>query len=184
MSDKKKANVKAHDNGAGPIYIGRGKSSIGPVLIAFTSQGMCALRLDDGTPPDKALKDLKRHFPRRRLEENGPASRPYLAMVDRVLAGRLDAGRVPLDPRGTAFQQKVWRTMLRIPHGRTCSYQELAAKVGKPRAVRAVASACARNPIALIVPCHRVLRSDGSLGGYYYGLKKKQEILRFEASHS
>ena len=105
---------------------------------------------------------------------------PLLAKVTRVLAGRLPAERIPLDPAGTPFQKRVWRKMLEVPWGQTLSYSDLARKVGKPRAVRAVASACARNPIACIVPCHRILRKGGGLGGYYWGLEKKRELLERE----
>ena len=92
----------------------------------------------------------------------------------------MPAASLPLDLIGTDFQKRVWRELLKVPWGRTLTYSELARKIGEPTAVRAVASACARNPVAMIVPCHRILCKDGSLGGYYWGLPKKKRLLERE----
>lgn len=97
-------------------------------------------------------------------------------------AGKRRNFKLKLAPQGTEFQQRVWAQLKKIPYGKTVSYQELARAVGKPRAVRAVASACGANPIAIVIPCHRVIRSDGSLGGYASGVKVKQALLEFEAA--
>jgi len=100
--------------------------------------------------------------------------------IRQVLAGQLPASSVPLDPAGTVFQKRVWNEMVKLPWGSTISYSDLARRVGNPRAVRAVASACARNPITFIVPCHRILHKGGGVGGYYWGVEVKQRLLEME----
>lgn len=153
---------------------------IGEFLVVASPKGLCSLRLiaDGGLP--KVLKEVRRDFPDATLLANDKAVAPLAAMIDAVIAGRLPAVKVPLDMRGTPFQQRVWKTLVRLPWGKTLTYSELAAKAGSPLAVRAVASACANNPVMFVVPCHRILRKGGGLGGFYWGLEMKRQLLERE----
>ena len=162
------------------IRYGIGSTPVGPVLVASTEKGLCSLKL---APRNIALAELRRWFPRAELIRDDRSAAPLLKKLRGLMNGE-DAGGlgIPLDLRGTAFQQRVWQELGRIPAGTTCSYSELARRVGRPRAVRAVANACACNPIAILVPCHRVLRSDGSLGGYRWGPGIKRQLLQHEGS--
>ena len=152
-------------------------TSLGTMLATATAKGLCALRFCHESQRSEDLAELKKQFPRTELKEDPDTLRFLLAQVEKVLEGRLPAARVPLDLAGTPFQKRVWQKLLEVPWGQTLSYSDLARQVGKPRAVRAVASACARNPIVFIIPCHRILRKGGGLGGYYWGLQMKQELL-------
>jgi len=152
--------------------------SLGQVLIAATSRGICTIAFGDA--PDDLRSELQARFPR--AEQRDPdAALDQLA--DRVVA-MIDqselADDLPLDLIGTAFQQRVWRALREIPRGETRSYGEIAAQVGVPGAARAVGSACGKNPIAVAVPCHRVLRDDGGIGGYRWGLPRKRTLLERE----
>src|SRR5271165_949293 len=152
----------------------------GRLLVGATDKGVCFIGFAE---PDAALMgDLRRRFPRASVTTDDPA----LADTVRAVVAFLDEPRqaldLPLDLRGTAFQQRVWRTLCRIPLGETRTYGELARMVGDPRAVRAVARSCARNPVSLAVPCHRVVGSDGSLTGYRWGVPRKQALLEKEAA--
>ena len=156
-----------------------GRSSLGAVLVASSSRGVCGCFL--GGDPEALLRDLERRFPRAELVG---ADGDYERTVARVIALVEDPNQgaeLPLDLRGTAFQQRVWQALRRVPAGRTVSYAELAEMVGEPKAVRAVAGACAANPVAIAVPCHRVVRRDGGLSGYRWGVERKRELLRREA---
>jgi AraC family transcriptional regulator of adaptative response/methylated-DNA-[protein]-cysteine methyltransferase len=174
--------LKTHPNGVARevIRYGVGQTPTGRILVARTERGICALRLLDGTTPAAELVDLRRKFPAADFQEDSSAAKALIHQINAVLEGQQKASSVPLDLQGTAFQKKVWQTLLTVPRGKTWSYSQLAAKVGKPRAVRAVASACARNPVGLLVPCHRILRNDGSLGGYGGGLERKRALLEME----
>ncbi len=146
-------------------------TSLGAMLVAATDKGVCRLSFDEGR------EALERRFPHAQLIEGGEGFAGLLQqVVDAVEAPGLDHS-VPLDVRGTAFQEAVWRELRRIPAGETRSYAEIAAAVGKPGAVRAAGSANGANNVAVLIPCHRVIRSDGSLGGYAYGLEIKQALL-------
>lgn len=154
--------------------------SLGRVLVAATERGLCAVLLgdDDGTLVD----ELAQRFPQA-ARRAGDAV--FAARVRDVVACVDDeAGdpRLPLDVRGTVFQQRVWQALTRIPRGRTIDYAGLAAELGMPRGARAVAAACAANPIAVLVPCHRVVRGDGALAGYRWGLARKQALLAREGA--
>jgi AraC family transcriptional regulator of adaptative response/methylated-DNA-[protein]-cysteine methyltransferase len=131
--------------------------------------------------PDKLARDLQDRFPKARLVG---ADREYEALVARVV-GLVEAPALgvdlPLDIRGTAFQQRVWKALRKIPAGKTATYADIAARIGLPKAVRAVASACAANRLAVAIPCHRVVRSDGSLSGYAWGVERKRKLLQAEA---
>jgi AraC family transcriptional regulator of adaptative response/methylated-DNA-[protein]-cysteine methyltransferase len=149
------------------------------VLIAATDKGVCAI--DIGDEPETLLDRLMARFPRAKLQENDP---DFGKLVEKVLA-LLESPRngpdLPLDIQGTAFQRRVWMALRDIPAGSTSTYAEIAARIGNPKAVRAVANACASNEIAVAVPCHRVLRSDGKLAGYRWGIERKRMILEKEA---
>ena len=149
-------------------------TSLGPMLVAATTNGVCRLSFSEGR------EDLAARFPRAELVEGGAE---FAALLQRVVDAVEHPGTgadIPLDVRGTAFQQRVWAELRKIPPGETRSYAEIAAAAGKPRAVRAAGSANGANNVAVLIPCHRVVRSDGSLGGYAYGLDIKRELLSRE----
>lgn len=156
-----------------------GECSLGSILVAATSRGVCAILLGDD--PQALVHDLERRFVRATLVG---ADAGFEALVARVI-GLVEDPRVgaelPLDVRGTAFQQRVWQALRRIPAGRTTSYAELARGLGQPNATRAVAQACAANPVAVAIPCHRVVRTDGEVSGYRWGVERKQALLAREA---
>ena len=160
-----------------PLCYSSLQTPIGTFLVVASSKGLCALRLIEDRGLPAVLKEVQRDYPDVPLAEDERAVRPLARKIEEVIAGRLAAAEVPLDMRGTPFQKQVWRELVRVPWGKTYTYSELANKVGKPRAVRAVASACARNPITFVVPCHRILAKGGGLGGYYWGLEMKRELL-------
>lgn len=155
-------------------------TALGTALVATTTRGVCMVELGDDAGALQAK--LHREFPRATLERVDAGRDDFLAPRLRAVADAL-AGKqaqVPLDLIGTAFQKKVWGALMKIPAGHTRSYADVAAQLGAPRAARAVASACARNKIAIVVPCHRVVRGDGSLGGYRWGLPLKHRVLERE----
>jgi len=156
---------------------------LGRALVATTRRGVCSVAL--GTREAELESGLTAEFPRARIERVDAGSpefvAPRIAAVAAVLAGRTGGTEVTVELLGTAFQFRVWEALMRIPPGETRSYAELAHELGQPAAVRAVAGACARNRVAVLVPCHRVVRSDGSLGGYRWGLPRKQALLDREA---
>lgn len=165
------------DGGRGEtIRWGVAWTDFGPLLVAATERGICRVAFE----PDDAV--LRERFPNARIEPGGAVLEGLLAdAVDYVTKpGR--AMTLPLDVRGTAFQQAVWRELSRIPPGETLSYAALAARAGNPKAVRAVGSACGANPVAVLIPCHRAVRADGSLGGYAWGLEVKEKLLAREAN--
>lgn len=149
-------------------------TSLGPMLVAATDKGVCRLSFAEGR---EALED---RFPNAELVEGGVAFEALLAQVIAAVETPGDFAHIPLDVKGTAFQEAIWRELRRIPKGETRSYAEIAAATGNPKAVRAAGSANGANNVAVLIPCHRVVRSDGSLGGYAYGLDIKRELLRRE----
>ncbi|KAA2215255.1 bifunctional DNA-binding transcriptional regulator/O6-methylguanine-DNA methyltransferase Ada [Pseudoroseomonas oryzae] len=165
--------------GAGQeIRFALGECSLGAILVAATERGLCAILLGD--EPEALLRDLQDRFPRARLV-GGDAG--FEALVAQVV-GFVEAPRLgldlPLDIRGTAFQQRVWQALRAVPAGETVSYTDIARRIGMPAAVRAVAGACAANPLAVAIPCHRVLRQDGALSGYRWGIARKRALLAQE----
>jgi len=150
-------------------------SGLGRVLVAATPRGLCMVALsdDDGA----LLASLTVRFPKAKVRLDGEAARAVLPAVLRVVEDPRQPVDVPLDLRGTAFQMRVWDELRRIPPGETRTYTQVAAALGQPSATRAVANACGANPVALAVPCHRVVRSDGGLGGYRWGLERKKALL-------
>lgn len=149
-------------------------TSLGPMLVAATEKGVCRLSFNEG---EDALRE---RFPNAELAEGSAAFSGLLESVIAAVEQPGDAAHIPLDVKGTAFQEAVWQELRRIPPGETRSYAEIAAAVGKPGAVRAAGSANGANNVAVLIPCHRVIRSDGSLGGYAYGLEIKQRLLELE----
>ncbi|WP_147045829.1 bifunctional DNA-binding transcriptional regulator/O6-methylguanine-DNA methyltransferase Ada [Methylobacterium gnaphalii] len=157
-----------------------GSCSLGQILVAATAKGVCAIMMDDD--PDVLLRDLQDRFPHAELTGGDAA---FEALVARVIGLAEAPGRsveLPLDIHGTAFQQRVWQALRRIPAGTTATYRDVAQAIGEPAAIRAVARACGANPIALAIPCHRVVRSDGTLSGYRWGIARKRDLLDREGA--
>jgi AraC family transcriptional regulator of adaptative response/methylated-DNA-[protein]-cysteine methyltransferase len=156
-------------------------TELGPALVAATERGLCAITLgDDAAALERGLREEFPAATLHRVEEGGDEFlAPRLQSVARLLAGQ--AGALDVELVGTAFQHRVWQALMRIPPGATLSYAALAESLGQPRATRAVARACAQNRLAVIVPCHRIVRGDGSLGGYRWGLPRKAALLAREA---
>lgn len=155
-----------------------GECSLGSILVAQSARGVCAILLGDD--PQALLEDLQRRFPRANLMgADADFERCVAQVVGFVEAPALGLA-LPLDVRGTAFQQRVWQALGQIPAGSTASYAEIAARIGAPQAVRAVAGACGANCLAVAIPCHRVVRSDGGLSGYRWGVARKQALLARE----
>lgn len=155
-----------------------GTSALGRLLVAATERGVCAVQLADS---DGALeKGLRHDYPRAELRRDEKALRPTLAAILAHLGGTIPALDLALDVTGTDFQGRVWHALQDIPSGETRSYAQVAQAVGRPRAVRAVARACASNRVALLIPCHRVVRGDGSSGGYRWGVGRKERLLAQE----
>ena len=157
-----------------------GECSLGAILVARSARGVCAILLGDD--PDALARELQDRFPRATLIGGDPAFEDLVAKVVGFVEAPGLGLDLPLDVRGTAFQQRVWRALREIPAGTTVSYRELARRIGSPTAVRAVARACATNPLAVAIPCHRVVRSDGGLSGYRWGVERKRTLLQREAA--
>ncbi|MEO6517692.1 MAG: methylated-DNA--[protein]-cysteine S-methyltransferase [Pseudoxanthomonas sp.] len=153
---------------------------LGIALVAATERGICSIEL--GAAPALLEHKLRSEFPNADIQRVEAGRDEFLAPRLRAVAERLAGGEseVPLDLVGTAFQKRVWDALMKIPVGQTLSYSEQASALGAPRAARAVASACASNRVAVVVPCHRIIRGDGSLGGYRWGLPMKQALLARE----
>jgi AraC family transcriptional regulator of adaptative response/methylated-DNA-[protein]-cysteine methyltransferase len=154
------------------------ESSLGPVAIAATDKGVCAILF--GRDADELRGDLLARFAGAKLSEGGSAVSKAQAEVLVFIENPHRKPGFALDPAGTEFQKKVWRALREVPAGSTASYGDIARKIGEPKSSRAVAQACAANPIAVAIPCHRVLRSDGSLSGYRWGIERKQALLARE----
>ena len=153
-------------------------SSMGRLLVAMTERGVCAVRMSDS---DQELeKDLREEFPYAEIERDDSALREQVQKILNHLDNNEPRLDLPLDIRATAFQRQVWEKLRAIPYGQTVSYGDVAKALGKPGAVRAVGRACATNPVALVIPCHRVVREDQSLGGYRWGLERKKKLLERE----
>jgi AraC family transcriptional regulator of adaptative response/methylated-DNA-[protein]-cysteine methyltransferase len=178
--EKPQLGMKARD------YRARGKgqtiryscfaTTLGTVLAAATPKGVCAVKL--GPDAAKLRRLLAEEFSAaERVEEALPELE---AKIRAFLSGEGSLAKVPVDIRGTVFQQRVWQALRRIPRGETRTYREIASEIGAPAAVRAVGSACGANPVALVVPCHRAVRTDGGLGGYAWGLPVKERLLEIE----
>ncbi|WP_394780037.1 bifunctional DNA-binding transcriptional regulator/O6-methylguanine-DNA methyltransferase Ada [Undibacterium sp.] len=162
------------------IRFALGECSLGCILVATTGQGVCSILLGDD--PDALIEELQDSFPRAALV-GGDAK--FEQLVSRVV-GFVEAPALgldlPLDVRGTAFQQRVWQALREIPAGSTVSYSDVAQRIGSPKSMRAVAQACAANKLAVAIPCHRVVRHDGALSGYRWGVERKRSLLDKEAA--
>lgn len=156
------------------------QSKLGPVLVAESDRGICAISLGDD--PEVLVRVLQDRFPKARLQGDDAAFDARVARVVALVEQPKQGLDLPLDIRGTAFQQRVWQALRAIPAGETLSYTELAGRIGAPKAVRAVAGACAANTLAVAVPCHRIVRTDGGLSGYRWGVERKRALLEAECS--
>ncbi|MCC6534477.1 MAG: bifunctional DNA-binding transcriptional regulator/O6-methylguanine-DNA methyltransferase Ada [Burkholderiales bacterium] len=167
-------------NGAAGECIGYafGVCSLGTILVAATAKGVCAIALGDR--PQALLDELRERFPRAELVPAGDAFESTVARVVALVEQPSLALALPLDIRGTAFQQRVWQALAKIPAGETTSYAALAGRIGMPTAARAVGHACAANPLAVAIPCHRVLCADGMVSGYRWGEERKRALLERE----
>lgn len=163
-----------------PLRFALGACSLGAILVAASERGVCSILLGDD--PDALVHDLQDRFPEAQLSGGDP----QIGQLATKAVGLVEAPALgcdlPLDVRGTAFQQRVWQALREIPAGETASYSDIAARIGAPKAVRAVAGACAANPLAVVIPCHRVVRTDGGLSGYHWGVARKQALLEREAA--
>lgn len=164
-----------------PLLWATTPSAVGELIVVASSRGLCAVRIGSHRPA--LVDEIEREFAAAELREDPEAMSDVLSAL-RALAVGASASALPLDVEGTAFQASVWRALRTIPEGQTRTYSEIAAQIGHPSSVRAVATACARNRVALAIPCHRVIRSDGSLAGYAWGLEVKQQLLDAERTSS
>ncbi len=155
-----------------------GETALGVLLLAATEQGLCSVQLGDTVAP--LLADLEREFAQATRIRDGQTLGPWLEAFRAYLDGTERLPEFPLDVQATAFQARVWQALRNIPRGQTLSYSELAQAIGEPNATRAVASACARNPVALTIPCHRIVPRTGGFGGYRWDPKRKKRLLEIE----
>jgi AraC family transcriptional regulator of adaptative response/methylated-DNA-[protein]-cysteine methyltransferase len=161
------------------IRFALGECSLGSILVAASPRGVCAISLGDD--PESLVYELQDRFPKAHLIGGDSAFEQLVAQVVGFIEKPALGLHLPLDIRGTAFQQRVWQALREIPPGRTMSYSEIAALIGAPKSVRAVAGACAANTLAVAIPCHRVVRTDGALSGYRWGVERKRALLEKEA---
>lgn len=160
------------------IHFALGHSSLGHVLVARTGKGVCAILLGD--EPKSLARDLHGRFPGAALREGGSDVERLLTRISNFIEAPAKGLDLALDPYGTEFQRRVWEALRRIPAGETVSYTDLARRIGAPKSARAVAQACGANSIAVAIPCHRVVRNDGNLSGYRWGVERKRSLLERE----
>ncbi len=156
-----------------------GQCSLGAILVAQSTRGVCAILLGDD--PDQLVRDLQDQFPKAELVGADPRFEQLVAQVVGFIEAPALGLDLPLDLRGTAFQERVWQALREIPPGSTASYAQIAERIGAPKSFRAVAQACGANSIAVAIPCHRVVRSNGELSGYRWGVERKQQLLARES---
>jgi len=154
------------------------RTPVGVVVLAASDRGLAAVRI--GTDADELLDAIRDEFAQASFTRDDPGLRDAATAIAALARGTEPSGSIPLDLHGTAFQARVWEALRRIPAGETRTYAQVAEEIDRPRSVRAVANACAANPVALVVPCHRVVRSDGGLGGYRWGIEVKAHLLDAE----
>jgi AraC family transcriptional regulator, regulatory protein of adaptative response / methylated-DNA-[protein]-cysteine methyltransferase len=162
------------------IRFATGPCSLGLVLAAASENGLCAILFGDER--GQLVRDLQDRFPHACLAEGGEETRRILAQVVGFIEKPAQDLDLPLDPRGTPFQQRVWKALREVPAGITASYGEIAKRIGQPRDAKDVAEACAANAIAVAIPCHRIVRADGSISGYRWGVRRKRALLAREAA--
>lgn len=155
-------------------------TSLGKVLVAATERGVSAVYL--GEEEKTLVKKLHKEYPKAQIVRTRDGNEEWLKEIVSRVEGRAPSVDLPLDVQATAFQRRVWQQLQKIPRGTTRTYTQVAKLLGKPRAIRAVARACATNPVSIVVPCHRVIRSDGALAGYRWGLSRKEKLLEREAT--
>ena len=172
--------AESHAAPNGEIQFTVAESSFGLVLVACSSAGLCAVLLGDD--PATLQSDLQARFPRAAIVDGSATLGDLAAAVVAYVESPARGLDVPLDVRGTEFQRSVWQALRDIPAGTTASYSEVATRIGSPRAVRAVAHACAANTLAVVIPCHRVVTTEGKVSGYRWGIERKRALLRREAT--
>jgi AraC family transcriptional regulator of adaptative response/methylated-DNA-[protein]-cysteine methyltransferase len=155
-------------------------SSVGTLLVAQSAKGLCAILIGSTKAP--LIAELERRFSSATIGKGGAGLQRDAAKISRHIDSPRNKLDLPLDIRGTDFQNRVWGALRKIPTGKTASYSDIAKKIKAPKAVRAVAGACAANALSIIIPCHRVVRSDGSLSGYYWGVARKRKLLEIEGA--
>ena len=161
------------------IRFAMGECSLGTILVAMSTQGVCAISLGDN--PDALARELQERFPQAELIAGDSAFEQLIAKVTGFIEAPALGLDLPLDIRGTAFQLRVWQALREIPAGATVTYTGIAKRMGSPKAARAVARACAANTLAVAIPCHRVVRNDGALSGYRWGVGRKRALLERES---
>jgi AraC family transcriptional regulator of adaptative response/methylated-DNA-[protein]-cysteine methyltransferase len=167
--------------GAGiTIRFAVGQCWLGAIQVAATGKGVCAILLGDD--PEALVQDLQASFPKARVIGGDTAFEAWIAKVVGFVEAPALGLDLPLDVRGTAFQQRVWQALRAIPSGSTATYAEIAERIGRPAAARAVARACASNPLVVAIPCHRVVRTNGALAGYRWGIVRKRDLIEREGS--
>ena len=183
-TSKQVLGMHARDYRAGgtgaEIRFAVGQCALGAILVAQSQIGLCAILLGDD--PNQLVQDLQDQFPQARLIGGDTGFEHLVAQVVGFVESPMIGLDLPLDIRGTAFQQRVWQALRAIPPGTTATYADIAARIGAPKAFRAVGRACGANPLAVAIPCHRVVRHDGELSGYRWGVERKRELLHREAS--
>jgi AraC family transcriptional regulator of adaptative response/methylated-DNA-[protein]-cysteine methyltransferase len=174
----------AYRRGGAGLIVGfiSARCALGWLLIAATARGVCAVKLGDSA--EVLETDLRREYPQADIRANTIVKREWISAILDGLSGTTGRVDLPLDVRGTAFQWRVWRVLQRIEPGETRSYSDVARELGQPSAVRAVARACAANPVCFVIPCHRVVAKDGGLGGYRWGNARKARLLNGERKRS
>ncbi|HEX3870886.1 MAG TPA: methylated-DNA--[protein]-cysteine S-methyltransferase [Pirellulales bacterium] len=159
-----------------------GECWLGTILVATSEKGICAILLGDD--PEELVHNLEDRFPKAKLLGGDSDYDQLVAQVVGLLESPSTEHELPLDIRGTAFQQRVWQALRQIPAGKTVSYTDIATKIDQPKSVRAVAQACGANALAVAIPCHRVVRNDGVLSGYRWGVERKEKLLQRESEAS
>ena len=154
------------------------KSSLGNVLVGATERGVSAVYLGDNA--DKLVAELREEYPNAEISPVSDSFGRWVKEIVQRVEGNPPRLELPLDLQATAFQRRVWQELQKIPRGSTRTYTQIARSLGNPKSVRAVARACATNPVSIVVPCHRVIREDGNLAGYRWGLSRKQQLLAHE----
>jgi AraC family transcriptional regulator, regulatory protein of adaptative response / methylated-DNA-[protein]-cysteine methyltransferase len=173
------ATIPAHVDGE-TICFAAGPCSLGLILAAISKDGLCAVLFGDES--NELVRDLRDRFPHANLIEGGHEAGQALAQIVGFIEKPTLGLDLPLDPRGTPFQQRVWKALRDVPVGATVSYGEIAKRIGQPRGAKDVAEACAANAIAVAIPCHRIVKADGSISGYRWGVKRKRALLSREAA--
>ena len=179
--DDNRLAVHAGASDAGEVIrFAVGRCWLGMILAAATEKGLCAILLGDDS--DALVADLRERFPEARLTDGGETFKPLMTKIIAFIEAPAHGLDLPLDPQGTAFHRRVWQALRGIPAGSTASYTEVATRIGAPKEAYAVAEACAANALAVAIPCHRVVRKNGALAGYRWGVKRKRALLAREAA--